>query len=144
MKQSNVARYQAIARAFAARGARNEDVHAAMGGAMASRKATAMNDVGWRIFAGNYERFMTMLGPQASSVGLWRVNSADPTQPHGRFARSFQHSTQRSRSAAGVNDVGGDNEIDDTQYELAEGYLRFHIFLVPSSSPRTPSVCRWC
>ena len=83
LRQNNAARYQKIAQSFAARGARNEDVHAATGGAMASRKAKGMNDVGWRIHNGNYEKWMTMLKPEASSIGLWRVNSTDPTQPHG-------------------------------------------------------------
>lgn len=136
MEQTNAARYQAIARA--ARGARNEDVHAAMGGAMASRKATALNDVGWRIFAGNYERYMRMLDPQASSVGLWRVASADPTQPHGRFARSFQHSDdslQRSRSARVFLRVrGGDHGMDHNQ-----NWLRVtHVFICSRSDHLPP------
>ena len=109
LRQNNAARYQKIAQSFAARGARNEDVHAAMGGAMASRKARGMNDVGWRIHSGNYEKWMTMLKPEASSIGLWRVNSTDPTQPHGRFARSFQHSTQRDSFSFSVDSAVSGN-----------------------------------
>ena len=70
---------------------------------MASRKAKAMNDVGWRIHVGNYEKWMTMLMPEASSIGLWRVNSTDATQPYGRFARGFQHSTQRDQFSFSVD-----------------------------------------
>ena len=70
---------------------------------MASRKARGMNDVGWRIHDGNYDKWMTMLKPEASSIGLWRVNSTDPTQPHGRFARAFQHSTQRDSFSFSVD-----------------------------------------
>jgi hypothetical protein len=103
VSQNNAARYEKVAQSFAARGAKNEDVQSAMGGAMASKKAAGMNDVGWRIHVGNYDKWMTMLQPEASSIGLWRVNWTDPTQPWGRFARGLQHSTHRDNFSFSVD-----------------------------------------
>ena len=103
VSQKNAERFHQIAQSLATRGARNEDIRSAMGGPMASRKAKAMNDVGWRIHVGNYEKWMTMLMPEATSIGLWRVNSTDATQPYGRFARGFQHSTQRDQFSFSVD-----------------------------------------
>ena len=70
--------------------------------AMASRKSSGMNDVGWQIHAGNYEKWMTQLSPGAGDVGLWRINSTDPSQPYGRFARGFQKATGRFSVDPGI------------------------------------------
>jgi hypothetical protein len=55
-----------------------------------------LEDVGNKTYSGNYGEWLTMLGPNATSQGLWRVGCAgvDPkncTEPYGRFARRFDH-----------------------------------------------------
>ncbi|MFB3827009.1 MAG: beta-galactosidase [Bryobacteraceae bacterium] len=76
-----------IARAFASRGARQGDPQKAMYTVMRNRDASAMNDVGWSIWAGNYERYLKQYDPNGTSTGWWRVGPKD--QPYGRFARGF-------------------------------------------------------
>ena len=84
----NANRMVLIAQHFAAQGAAQEDPRTATLNPMASRSPKAMNDVGWRIWAGNYGTGrMRQLSPNASSIGRWRVGPKD--QPYGRFARSF-------------------------------------------------------
>eukprot|EP00035_Acanthoeca_spectabilis_P013648 m.254549 g.254549 ORF g.254549 m.254549 type:complete len:298 (+) comp15943_c1_seq2:1193-2086(+) len=90
--QTNQKRLLAIAKAFEAYGAAEGDPQAAASEAMASRRRKSMNDVGWRIWPGNYGNgLITQLNPGASSVGHWRVGPK--SQPYGRFARGFQHAS---------------------------------------------------
>ena len=87
-----------IAHAFAEKGAAVGDVKAATSGPDASRHATKMNDVGYRIWQGNYGNgLLTQLKPMATSVGRWRVGPQD--QPYGRFARQFD--TTAGKTAMG-------------------------------------------
>jgi hypothetical protein len=72
-----------IAAAFAAQGARQGDPN----GLAERANPKALNDVGWRIWPGNYSRYLTQFDPNGTSVGRWRVGPKD--QPYGRFARSF-------------------------------------------------------
>jgi hypothetical protein len=46
-----------------------------------------MNDVGWNIEAGNYQRYLRQYDPNGTSRGYWRQGPKD--QPYGRFARAF-------------------------------------------------------
>lgn len=64
-----------------------EDPDHAQGGSQNNKDAIAMNDVGWDIFPGNYERYITQWEPNNTSVGWWRVGSIN--EPYGRFARGF-------------------------------------------------------
>ena len=91
----NKDRLVAIAKVFADKGAREGDLHAATSGAMASRKRNSTNDVGWRIWQGNYGNgVVTQLAPFETSIGRWAVGPMD--QPYGRFARSFESATGRT------------------------------------------------
>ncbi len=89
--RNNRDRYLAIADAFAARGAMEGDVEKAMSHGMVNRKAQDYNDVGWKIWPGNYERFLRQIDPDSTSVAWWHV------QPHSsvysRFARGFDTQT---------------------------------------------------
>jgi hypothetical protein len=85
----NVDRYVAIAKAFADRGAVQGDPPAATRGGMVNRGRKDYNDVGWGILRGNYERFLTQVEPEKTSVGLWHVGPA--CHHFGRFARAFDH-----------------------------------------------------
>mmetsp|Transcript_24873 Transcript_24873/g.34725 ORF Transcript_24873/g.34725 Transcript_24873/m.34725 type:complete len:380 (+) Transcript_24873:2-1141(+) len=57
-------------------------------GFMENRRAKSMSDVGWKIHAGNYQRYITQLEVEQTSTAWWRMGSK--CQPYGRFARSFK------------------------------------------------------
>lgn len=76
-----------IVKAFAAYGAKQGDPAKAMTVVMQNRSAAKMNDVGWNIESGNYERYMTQSEPNETSQGYWRQGPKD--QGYGRFARGF-------------------------------------------------------
>jgi hypothetical protein len=72
-----------IAEAFASQGAHQGDPD----GLAERANPKALNDVGVRIWAGNYGRFLVQYDPNGTSRGCWRVGPKD--QPYGRFARAF-------------------------------------------------------
>ncbi|MEO8117315.1 MAG: beta-galactosidase, partial [Bacteroidota bacterium] len=83
-------RYFSILDSFAAYGAKEDDIKSATQGEMGNRIASGLNDVGWRIFPGNYDRFLHQLTPNETSAGYWNVQSTDSaTTVYGRFARGF-------------------------------------------------------
>ena len=89
----DVERYVRIAEAYASYGARMDDPEKATGGGMANRKRNGCNDVGWGIIPGNYSRFLTQVEPGSGDVGRWNVDETI----HGRFARSFEHESGKTR-----------------------------------------------
>jgi hypothetical protein len=93
-EKGNRARYLAIAKAFAPLGARQGDPDKAIGGGMKNRQADDQNDVGWGILAGNFERHLTQLKPDETSVGLWHV--APAKHPYSLFARRFDVASGRT------------------------------------------------
>ena len=61
-------------------GAKQEDTAAANKAAFNQRNATAMNDIGWRIFPDNYEKFIHQINQSSTSIykgGFWRVGPVD-------------------------------------------------------------------
>lgn len=90
-----------IAAQFAAYGAKQEDTLHSNGGPMVQKKATGMNDVGWNIIAGNYERYLAQINANNTSIGYWRLGSA--SQEYGRFARGFQHSSSFTKDTLSFN-----------------------------------------
>jgi len=69
---------------------------------VAAHRPRKRNDVGYRIWPGNYGMYLDQYDPNGTSQGYWRQGSKD--QPYGRFARGFRY-------AAGKNDM--DFDIDD-------------------------------
>jgi hypothetical protein len=97
--QSNQARYTAICSAYAARGAKMDDVFAATKGQVYQRaNQTGYNDAGWDIEEGNYERWITQINPDSTSIGLFRIRGTidSSSSMYDRFARSFQNSSGRN------------------------------------------------
>ena len=76
----NRVRYRRILDEFAPYGAQQNDMDA-----LNRTSWDALNDLGWRIYPGNYEMWLSQRDPNATSQGLWRVGSQE--QPYGRFAR---------------------------------------------------------
>ena len=84
--RGNVDRYLKIAQAFSAFGAIQGDPPKAIGGGMLNRRAEDHNDVGWEIADGNFERFLTQIDPEATSLGWWQ--RGPKSSIYSRFARS--------------------------------------------------------
>ncbi|MBT8045955.1 MAG: hypothetical protein KJN67_02200, partial [Pontiella sp.] len=90
--RSNQDRYAAICASNAAHGAQMDDLYAATRGQVYQRiSQTGFNDSGWGIVAGNYDRFITQIDPENTSIGLFRINGPITTNSHpfNRFARGF-------------------------------------------------------
>jgi hypothetical protein len=93
--QTNTDRFAAIAATFAARGAAQGDAVAATRPPLGSRSPTSLNDVGWRVSAGNWGNGLAVqLAPNETSVGWWRVGPR--AAPYGRFARGFHAASGRT------------------------------------------------
>ncbi len=94
--QSNQSRYIAICNAYATNGAQMDDAFAATKGQVYQRKnQMGYNDAGWNIEEGNYERWITQINPDSTSVGLFRVRGVinSSSSMYDRFARSFENSS---------------------------------------------------
>jgi hypothetical protein len=93
---TNRARFDAITAAFAHRGATLGDPAAAMcDSPICSRRAKAMNDVGWRVLEGNFGNgAITQLRANATSIGWWQVGSK--ADAYGRYARGFESASGKS------------------------------------------------
>ena len=96
---TNRARFDAITAAFAHRGATLGDPAAAMcNSAICSRRAKAMNDVGWRVLEGNFGNGgITQLRANATSIGWWQVGRK--ADAFGRYARGFESASGRTEMA---------------------------------------------
>ncbi len=89
VSRNNTLRYQNIANAFAGYGARLEDPKTATLMEMDNLSAKGINDVGWDILPGNYERYLHQILPNVTSAGYWNVQSDNPNSRYGKFARGF-------------------------------------------------------
>lgn len=98
-------RCKAIANSFAANGASQDDPAVAtsdINGPAGQRDADGLNDVGWKIFPGNYERFLHQLDAGSTSVGYWRLG--DTSTVYGRFARGTKHNAGKDTLLFDLND----------------------------------------
>ncbi len=95
-------RTKMIAKEFEKFGARQDDASHAQGNSWNQQGATKMNDVGWNIFPGNYERYVTQISANQTSIGHWRVGPHD--EPYGRFARGTDHATNKDTLFFDVHD----------------------------------------
>ncbi|HWQ14632.1 MAG TPA: beta-galactosidase [Roseiflexaceae bacterium] len=93
----NRERFLSIAAAFAPHGARQDDPDA-----LNKTSFTALNDVGWRIYPGNYQMWLYQIDPDATSQGLWRVGPQQ--QPYGRFARRFDGASGKNAMYFDIDD----------------------------------------
>lgn len=91
-----------IARAFAPYGAEQGDPDKGMRLFGQNRAATRMNDVGWNIEAGNYQRYLRQWDPNGTSQGYWRQGPKE--QAYGRFARGFDAKNGKNMMYFDVDD----------------------------------------
>ena len=96
-------RYRLLEQRFAKYGAKIGDMNAATNLTSSTYllNAKAMNDVGSKLIARNYSRFITQIDPNNTSVGMWRVGPVN--QPYGRYARAFENSTNKNRMYFDLN-----------------------------------------
>ena len=59
--------------------------------------------MGWRILPGNYERFLTQIDADATSVGYWHVGPNGALC--GRFARGFDHADGKTKMVFRLDDA---------------------------------------
>ena len=107
VNKDNTARYTAICAAYSSQGAQMDHLTAATWGQVVQRRdQTSFNDAGWKIWPGNYERFITQIDPDNTSLGLWRVrgNLTASSHPFDRFGRRFDRATGRNAMYFDVND----------------------------------------
>ena len=98
-EEKNLERYSNICKAYESRGARMDDLRAAAIGQVDQRDyQTGYNDAGWEIQEGNYERFLTQINPDETSIGLFRVRGTidKNSSRYDRFARSFDNATGKN------------------------------------------------
>ena len=97
--EKNRERFVNICKAYQARGARIDDLDAVIIGQVNQReRQTGYNDAGWDIAEGNYERFLTQIKPDETSIGLFRVRGTidKNSSKYDRFARSFENATGKN------------------------------------------------
>ena len=105
--KGNMDRYLKICKAYESRGAKMDDLKAASEGQVAQRESqTGYNDAGWDIAEGNYERFLTQINPNETSIGLFRVRGTidEKSSKYDRFARSFENATGKNTMYFKFND----------------------------------------
>jgi hypothetical protein len=76
-----------------------DDLKAAAMGQVDQREfQTGYNDAGWDIQEGNYERFLTQINPDETSVGIFRVRGTidKNSSKYDRFARSFDNASGKN------------------------------------------------
>jgi hypothetical protein len=128
-------RMQNVLAPFIAYGAKLEDPAAATLDEFRSLSASGINDVGWDLFSGNYERYLHQINPNNTSVGYWNVESADPNSMYGRFARGFDVGNGKNALYFSVDNAFLNNAPLNGQYPvmieityLDKGTGQFKIF----------------
>ncbi|MBF0199456.1 MAG: hypothetical protein HQL32_17205, partial [Planctomycetes bacterium] len=122
--RKNKSRYVAICKdpIYAARGAKMDCPDFAIQGQVTQhRSQTGYNDSGWDIVPGNYERFITQLNPEETSIGLFRINGPLTAQSHhyDRFARSFDHASGKNTMYFDINDDLVDSKTQRIRLSLS-------------------------
>lgn len=84
--KKNIDRYLKIANAYSKYGAIQGDPPKAIGGGMINRKRQDYNDVDWGIHDSNYQRFLSQIDPEGTSVGWW--HRGPERSNYSRFSRS--------------------------------------------------------
>lgn len=99
--KENTRRYIDIAGSFSAYGANQGDPEKATGGGMVNRKRMDYNDAGWKILDGNYQRHITQIDPEETSVAWWQMDESI----YGRFARGFDVKNDKNTMFFDVDDL---------------------------------------
>jgi hypothetical protein len=102
--QTNQTRYKNIYSDYAAYGAMLQDVVAATGTEYSCLSAKGINDVGWHLLPGNYERYLHQIDANTTSAGYWNIDAAHPDAMYGRFGRGFDVANNKNALYFDVED----------------------------------------
>jgi hypothetical protein len=101
------------------------------------------NDAGWGIHPGNYERFLTQIDPNGTSLGLWRINRTltNTSHPFNRFARRFDSASGRNTMYFDLYDrlsltVGQTITISVTYFDIGTGQFGISYDAGPNNSQK--------
>lgn len=104
--RADTTRYKNIAERFAKAGARQEDALTATQSEFNNLLAKGINDVGWDVFSGNYDRYLYQLRANETSTGYWNITApADTNAIYGKFARGISTSGTRNAMYFDVDSV---------------------------------------
>lgn len=144
-------RFNSVLQPFIPYGAKLEDPATATAGEMDQLSASGINDVGWNIFPGNYERFLHQVDADATSIGYWNVQSGDKNAMFGRFARGFDLAHGKDALYFDVDDVFLHNAPLKSQYPvmidityLDKGTGQFRLYYDAQDSSNKPSATITC
>jgi len=120
--RSNMQRYINICNdpVYYERGARMDAPEFATEGQVTQHQGqTGYNDSGWEIVPGNYERFITQIDAEQTSIGLFRIRADSISDqanwhPYDRFARSFDAANGKDTMYFDIND----DLIDSTNRQI--------------------------
>jgi hypothetical protein len=118
VNRDNQQRYRNIANAYAAYGAVLQDLKTATLDEMDNLSAKGINDVGWRIFPGNYEHWLHQINANKTSAGYWNVASDDTKTMYGRFARGFDFTKKKNALYFDVDDAFLNNKALKGSYDI--------------------------
>lgn len=116
--RTNTSRYQAIAREYAPFGALLQDPAAATLKELDNLAARGVNDVGWDLLPGNYERYLFQIRANETSAGYWNVQSADPNTMYGRFGRGFDIKNKKTALYFNLDDKFLNNQPLNGKYPV--------------------------
>jgi hypothetical protein len=104
VNQTNVSRYQKICSTYSNYGAKLEDTAAAIMNDLGSISSNGINDVGWHLLPGNYERYLHQINANTTSAGYWNIYNADTACMYGRYARGFDVKNSKNALYFDVDD----------------------------------------
>jgi hypothetical protein len=104
VSQTNATRYKNIYNSYKSYGAKLEDVNAATGNEGNNLSAAGINDVGWHLLPGNYERYLHQINANATSTGYWNIDAAHNTVMYGRYGRGFDVANNKNALYFDVED----------------------------------------
>ncbi len=133
--KKNIDRYLKIAEAYSDYGAIQGDPPKAIGGGMVNRKRQDYNDVGWGIHDSNYERFLSQIDPEATSLGWWHKGPKDSI--YSRFARSTDINSGKSALYFDLDDKFNPhgNSVEVRIVWLDEGNADWGLFYNSAKNP---------
>lgn len=144
-------RLQSVVAPFIPYGAKLEDPYTATLGEYDNLSATGINDAGWDLFPGNYERYLHQINANTTSAGYWNVSSADLNSMYGRFARGFDVANGKNALYFNVEDSFLNNAALNGAYPvmidityLDRGTGKFQLFYDAQDSTNKSSITVTC
>ncbi|HXL58079.1 MAG TPA: T9SS type A sorting domain-containing protein, partial [Chitinophagaceae bacterium] len=144
-------RLTSVLQPFISYGAKLEDPVTATLNESAELSATGINDVGWDLFPGNYERYLHQITPNVTSAGYWNVQSAHAKSMYGRFARGFDLANDKNALYFDVDNAFLNNAPLDAQYPvmievtyLDKGTGKWKLFYDAQNSTNKASIIVTC